>query len=101
MNNAAAIGFLIYLSLVISEGKGDELISEVTSEKKFFIWAVSLTALYNIRNVFGDVSRGLFALLIIGILLNLLPRVFEVQHLLTEAVNIDNSQNFKGYTGEW
>jgi len=78
--------------MTLRKGHGDELISELSREKAFILWAGSLWILYKLKDSLGDVSRGLWLLLMLSLLIKLIPKLLEVEQKIIEKYTLDNIQ---------
>ena len=71
MNNAAILLAFAYMSIVLASGNGALFLDEVKKEKRFLIWAFAIIALYELKDIGGDTTRGLYGLFIIGLILSI------------------------------
>ena len=98
MNSISILASLLYLSLVISNGQGDELIDELLTEKKFLTWFIAVAIIYNLRGVFGKVGTALFTLLLFTMILNIYPKFIQAfDQSKTNAGNFSPGDYLKSY----
>lgn len=76
-NSAATIAFFVYLSVVISKGNGDKFMNELESEKPFFKWSIAIFILYTLQDVGGVVTKSLYRLFIISLILSQAPNALK------------------------
>ena len=93
MNGLSTIAVFIYLSLVIRNGNGDELITELKNDSGFFKWVAALFVLNKLSNIGGDFTRGLWTIFLIALGLSLLPKIFEAESQITNFSKVTDLQN--------
>ncbi len=67
----------IYVSIVILKGRAGEFVGAVSEETGFFKWFGAVLLLYFLKDSLGDVTRGLWVLLIVGIGLVAAPNILK------------------------
>jgi hypothetical protein len=83
---AVSITCLVYLSMVIANGAGDELLTELRSEKGAFKFIITLFVLNFVLTRLGQVGRGLMALIIVGALLEIGPDAAKNANKLIDLI---------------
>lgn len=67
----------IYVSIVIFKGRAGDFVGSVSEETGFFKWFGAVLLLYFLKDSLGEVTRGLWVLLIVGVGLVAAPNVLK------------------------
>ena len=89
MNNIAILSSFAFMSLVIAKGNGAFFLEDIQKERKFLIWAFAMIALYELKDIGGDTTRGIYGLFIIGLFLSIGGKATEI--IKTKIEEITNA----------